>query len=360
MELFEKKEDCSGCAACVFVCKNHAIKMKVDKKGFAYPKIDIDKCTECLQCKKVCPSSSPAKEESSAVCSAYAVRNKNEAVRNASSSGGVFYGLAKYILKRGGVVYGAVLDEDFNVIHVRGADIRALRAMQGSKYVQSNMEGVYGAVKKDLCEKKMVLFTGCPCQIDGLKHYLGKCGQERLFTCDLICHGVNSQKVWQDYLKYMVKEEKITEIAFRDKAISWRNPVLRIQTNKKKYAESSEYDYFYQAFFSNLILRNSCYTCKYANLKRVGDMTIGDFWGVERVCPELDDDKGVSLVMINSVKGEMAFRNMKNMFYFKEVALESCMQPSLKNPMQRPERYKAFWKDYFCRGGDFHLCAKNI
>ena len=180
---------------------------------------------------------------------AYAVRNLDESVRKSSSSGGVFYALAEYILQCGGVVYGAVFDEKFQVVHTRGVKTDDIRKMQGSRYVQSSTAGIFEAVEKDLSEGKKVLFTGCPCQIDGLKHYLGDCGQDGLYTCDLICHGVNSPKVWQDYLEYRTKKEPVREVRFRGKSEGWHNLVMEIRTDRMEYKESSTYDFFYQAFF---------------------------------------------------------------------------------------------------------------
>ena len=276
MELFKKKEDCSGCAACASVCKNHAIKMEADKKGFLYPRIDINKCTDCGQCKKICHLDLNRKEPESIPFLAYAVRTIDEDVRKRSSSGGIFYELARYILKCGGVVYGAVFDENYQVVHERATNIKTVQKMQGSKYVQSNTNGIFELVKNDLSEGKMVLFTGCPCQIDGLKQYLKHFRQENLITCDLICLGVNSPKVWKEYLSYMTGRQKIAEIRFRSKIHGWRNTVMYIRTDKRTYIEQSEYDYFYQAFNGYLSLRDSCFKCKYTNLERRGNKRNGN------------------------------------------------------------------------------------
>lgn len=290
---------------------------------------------------------------------AYAVRNLDESVRESSSSGGVFYALAEYILQCGGVVYGAVFDEKFQVVHMRGVKTDDIRKMQGSKYVQSSTVGIFEAVEKDLSEGKKVLFTGCPCQIDGLKHYLGECRQDGLFTCDLICHGANSPRIWQDYLKYRTKKEPVKEVCFRGKSEGWHNLVMHIRTDQTEYKESSSYDFFYQAFFGNYILRDSCYVCRYADLRRVGDITIGDFWGIGHVCPQMDDNKGVYLVLLNSARGREVFKKLGNSFLAKKVDIRDSLQPSLQNPSGCPEKYGEFWSSYFQKGFSF-ICKKYL
>ncbi len=271
----------------------------------------------------------------------------------------MFYELAKYMLECGGVVYGAVFNENFQVIHKRAINIKAVQKMQGSKYVQSNTSGIFEAVEKDLSEGKWVLFTGCPCQIDGLKYYLGNSGQERLITCDLICRGVSSPKVWQDYLSYLLDGKKIMEICFRDRSLGWRNTVMHIKTDRKDYVERSEYDYFYQAFGGHFILRDSCLQCRYANLERRGDLTIGDFWGIEKVYPQMDDELGVSLVLVNSTKGMEIFNETENALIVQKVQMEEVIQPALNSPAECPEKYDLFWKDYLNYGFPF-ICKEYL
>lgn len=360
MRVYKKKADCCGCAACVSVCKYHAIKMRADQKGFFYPEIDQDKCVNCGQCTNRCPANVYKWiEGSSSLPLACAVRNKDEMVRKSSSSGGVFYELATHTLKNGGVVYGAVFDKHFQVVHRRGLDLKAIRDMQGSKYVQSSTEGIFECVKKDLAKGKNVLFTGCPCQADALKCYLGEYKQEQLLICDLVCHGVASPKVWRDYLKCQSEKGQIREINFRDKSAGWHSSVMYIRTDKTKYMESNEYDSFFRAFSSNYILRKSCYSCKYTNLNRLGDITIGDFWGIEHVCPQIDDNRGVSLVLLNSVKGADVFSDIKNHFILKEVGIKDSLQPQLQHPSALPKKYEEFWRDYEERGFRF-ICRKYL
>ncbi|MCR2049083.1 Coenzyme F420 hydrogenase/dehydrogenase, beta subunit C-terminal domain [Acetatifactor muris] len=359
MELFREKEDCCGCSACMSICPVGAITMKSDAHGFEYPYIDEKKCIDCGRCRSVCPLNNQEGKGEKKDLKAFAVKNRDENIRRNSSSGGVFYELAKDIIQRGGTVYGACFDEDFQVLHLRGESLGDVCKMQGSKYVQSNLAGIFKSVKEDLMADKTVLFTGCPCQVDGLKQYLKDCKKDGLVTCDLICHGVNSPRVWKDYLAYISRKRKIQNIYFRDKLWGWHEFSMKIQMNQKEYLESPSYDFFFQAFFSSFILRNSCFSCKYANLYRKSDITIGDFWGIEHVFPEFDDDKGVSLVLVNTPEGQEYFSHISENVIVVETEIEDCMQPSLRNPVKRPNNYDKFWEDYLDRGFAF-ICKKYL
>lgn len=357
MELFKQKSECCGCSACASICTSKAIRMERDKHGFLYPEIEKEKCIDCGQCRKICPISNQAESAGTGQPVAFAVKNRDETIRNKSTSGGVFYELAVSVLEKGGTVYGAVFDENFQVVHFRGECLSDIYKMQGSKYVQSNMNGIFESVRKDLINKKTVLFTGCPCQVDALKHYLKDAEQSSFITCDLICRGVNSPKAWNDYLKYTTKNEKILEVRFRDKSLGWRTPQMYIQTAKVTYMESSSYDCFFQAFFSSLILRDSCFACKYCNVHRYGDITIGDFWGIEKIDSEMNDDRGISLVLLNSYKGKEFFEKILDKFYVKEVEINDVEQPSLKKPEEYPVNYNKFWTDYSKKGIGY-VCKK--
>ena len=350
MVLFKKEEDCCGCSACASICPVYAITMAEDAKGFLYPEINKKKCIECRKCVQVCPLKKGKESNEPAFKIAYAIKNKDEYIRMNSSSGGFFYTLANYILENDGVVYGAVFDNDFRVMHMRSIDNVTLQKMQGSKYLQSNMGRIFKSVKQDLVDGKTVLFTGCPCQIDGLKHYLNDIKQDKLLTCDLICHGVNSPKFWKNYLDYIRKGKEVTSISFRDKSSGWRNPALKIQMQKSIYMEIDTYDCFFQAFYSGNILRPSCFSCKYSNLYRKADITMGDFWGIESVFPEIDDNKGISLVIVNTLKGKEAFSMISEKFLSKNTEIENCLQHCLVAPVIKPRQYEKFWEDYINEG----------
>lgn len=355
-----RKETCCGCSACMCACPVHAIDMQSDNQGFLYPKIKEELCIHCGICEHICPYNENEHSRISDLQKVFAVKNKDELTRIHSSSGGFFYELAQDILRKNGFVYGAVFDEEFKVVHMRGTSKEDICKMQGAKYVQSDLNHVFEAVKKDLLEDKTVLFTGCPCQVDGLIHYLKNCKQEKLITCDLVCHGVNSPKLWKDYLTHLKKEKEIVSISFRDKSLGWRKSSMHIQMEHKDYLENANYDCFYQAFFSGVGLRPSCFACKYANLNRKSDITMGDFWGIEQVYPELDDNKGTSLILLNSDKGKEAFLNIENFFNRKETSVERCMQPSLEFPRKKPKQYESFWRDYLYYRGYFFVQRKYL
>lgn len=357
MEVY-KKEECYGCSACIHVCPVQAVDMQLDNNGFFYPEIDENKCVHCGACKGVCPLQNQKVTENNVLLEAHAVKNRDESVRNNSSSGGAFYALARCVLQKGGIVYGAVFDDEFRIVHVRGTNTEDIRRMQRAKYVQSDLKNIFELVKRDLLNDKDVLFTGCPCQVDGLKHYLRGCKQEKLISCDLICHGVNSPRVWMDYLSFIKKKDEILNINFRNKSKGWRRSYMHIHMNHKDYIEDANYDSFFQVFFSGVGLRPSCFLCKYANLNRVGDITLGDFWGIEHVDPEMDDNKGVSLVLLNSYKGKELFSKVISDFEEKSIGIEKCMQPSLKSSREKPEQYENFWMDYNSRA-DFSFIRKK-
>ena len=359
MQLNNDKKNCTACGACSAICPVQAITMLKDEKGFLYPQINEDKCINCGNCVNVCPMKDNTIESDDFCKRAYAVKTKDIEVRKNSTSGGVFWELSKYILQKKGIVYGACFDDNFQVVHARGETCDDVRKMQGSKYIQSKMNGIYELVKEDLLSGRYVLFSGCPCQIDGLNHYLKNYKTDKLFTCDLICHGVNSSKYWNDYLNFVSKKGKIQKICFRDKSLGWRNIYMNIQTSKKSYIETESYDYFYQAFFGAYIMRDSCYSCKYANIHRRGDITIGDFWGIENVYPDLDDNQGVSLSIINSLKGKKLFYETSDSFITKEVTIQQCMQPALKKPVMKSQFYESFWNDYQKKGFNY-VCKKYL
>lgn len=303
-ELFKNKKDCCACGACLNVCPKDAISMNEDESGFLYPQIDDTKCINCKMCQKVCAYQN--KEEKNVPLKTWVAVSKDEETLKKSSSGGAFYTLAKSVVEQSGCAVGAAFDDDFNVHHILAENFDDLHKIQGSKYTQSDTELIFREVKKKLVSGKIVLFSGCPCQVAGLKSYLGK-EYDNLITIDLICHGVPSNKMFRDYIKILKKEIKIFN--FRDKELGWsKNGSVVLENNKKiKLLESSS---SYLCYFANaLIMRENCYSCKYACKNRPGDITIGDYWGIEREHPELiegkkiDDFKGVSVVIANTQRG---------------------------------------------------------
>ena len=275
-----EKKDCSGCMACMNICPKNAIMMKEDKNGFKYPKIDEKLCIDCGLCSKACPVINKLKENLYNI-KVYACKNKDENIRKKSSSGGLFTLFAKYILDQEGVVFGAKYDENLRVIHDYIEKDDNINEFRGSKYVQSDINSTYAKAKKFLSNGRKVLFTGTPCQIEGLITYLGK-NYSNLYTQDFICHGVPSPKVWKKYLDY--KKEKCGEdpikVNFRDKEVlGWSNFQVKYKYKSKDEIVHHDDDYYMNFFLRNYDLRESCYNCHFKKIRRNSDLTIADFLG---------------------------------------------------------------------------------
>lgn len=344
----QNKGDCSGCHACMAVCPKMAITMKTDTEGFLYPEIDTDVCVDCGICDNMCQTKKPICMERKPY--AYACWNVDENVRMNSSSGGIFYLLAKWIIQKDGVVFGAAFDEEFNIRHIGVHSVESIRLLQGSKYVQSVIGSTYEEAKELLESGKYVLFTGTPCQIDGLLHYLGK-DYAKLYTQDIVCHGVPSSKVWQRYLDYQKKHFKSTLSreplpSFRQKKEGWKRYSISLSFNRDiEYRVFHREDFYMQAFLNNLSLRPSCYECHSKTKSRNGDITLADFWGIENVLPGMFDNKGTSLVLTNSKKGQVLFEEIQNVLRCKEVDFEKAIShnPCIYGSVEKPDKREDFF-----------------
>lgn len=328
-----KKSNCCGCSACVQRCPKKCIIMKEDEEGFLYPLVDSSKCINCNLCEKVCPLiNNPEKVRPIKVL---AVKNCNEEERMASSSGGIFIALAKKVIEKGGVVFGAAFDKNWEVVHVYSETIEGVIPMMGSKYVQSRIGDSYYEAENFLKSGRIVLFTGTPCQITGLHNFLHK-EYSNLLSVDCLCHGVPSPGIWSRYLNeelnlihYKFDREgtiesssfksMISNINFRNKSVrGWRKFSFVIQSISKSKENSfllSEFhkdNTFMKGFLSNVYLRPCCHKCKCKNGVSHSDLTLADFWGIDLISPEFYDDKGVSLVLVNSEKGKtwLSFLNV--------------------------------------------------
>ena len=313
---------CSGCGACHDACVRDAIAMVADCEGFLYPKIDLKKCIGCGGCVRVCPAIH--RDVSRRPISVCAARAKDDGLRLDSSSGGVFSLLARYVLSEGGRVYGAAFDQrDWSVYHVGVESEAGLGDLRGSKYLQSRAAGIYRKVKEDLGRGLFVLFTGTPCQIAALRHYLGR-DWDRLLMVDVVCHGVPSPLVWKNYLIFQspalaggrgsASDEGwgIKRIRFRRKDCGWKRYSLSLRfANDKEYRAPFSEDPFMRAFLAELCNRPSCHHCQFRELRSGADLTIGDFWGVDKFHPEVDDDRGTSLVLLNTSKGASFFERIR-------------------------------------------------
>lgn len=316
------KKRCSGCNACMNACPLGCIEMRSDSEGFLYPKVDHDKCSNCNVCEKSCPIlNHTISTNSPKIYSAY---NKEENVRVNSSSGGIFTLISKYIIKQGGVVFGACFNEKLEVVHSCAKTYEELAKFRGSKYVQSVIGSTYRQAMTLLEEGKLVLFTGTPCQISGLLSYLQK-GYPNLYTHDLICHGVPSPLAWKKYSGYCEKcaGASIEKVTFRNKETGWKTYSISIKfTNGTIYKSLSSDDIYIKGFLSDLYLRPSCHGCSFKTIHRQSDITLADFWGVQNVFPEMDDDKGISVVMVNTEKGQMLFDKIKESLILNDKEIE--------------------------------------
>lgn len=327
IQITEKnKHLCSGCHACISACPQKCIEMLEDDEGFKYPSINLANCIDCGICEKMCQAVNPIISDT--ISKAYGCYNKDNQVRIKSSSGGIFTLIATKILEQGGVVFGAAFDENWNVQHICVNKVEDLYLLRGSKYVQSVIGDTYIKTKKYLEEKRKVLFTGTPCQIDGLYHFLKK-EYSNLYTQDIICHGVPSPKVWSIYKEVVLEEnKKPTNIEFRNKDNGWENYNMFIDCENQKYIKNHKDDIFMKAFLNNLCLRPSCYSCNSKSKKRNSDITLADFWYVKKHVPELFDDKGVSLILVNSKKGEEIFSNIEKNIVYKKVNFDEVINDS--------------------------------
>lgn len=337
--------DCVGCGACANICPENCLNMIADKDGFLHPKIDKNICINCQACEKVCPVINNKPKENKAV-QPYAVYSKNDNVRSSSSSGGLFYTIAKHIIKHGGIVYGAAFDENLYLNHKGVESIEDLYMLQGSKYVQCDTKFCFREIKTHLDTQRPVLFCGTPCQVEGLLCYLKK-PYENLFTLDFICHGVPSPKAWQEYIKHQEKtfSSKVRSAAFRDKSKGWSYFSSKLEfVNQKEYSNIHYNDVFMKAFLQNVSLRKTCYNCKFKTVNRNSDITMGDLWGIKNILPDITDDKGVSVVFIQSEKGTRLFEQVNKELWIQEISFDSAIA---SNSAMTKSVYEHNFRGYF-------------
>lgn len=345
--------DCCGCTACVSICNHNAIAMQPDALGFLYPVVNKDKCMECGLCEKVCAFHDNYDRSTNLLRpEAFAVRHKDMREVETSRSGAAFIALSDYIIENGGIVYGVGYTDHFRVVHKCAFTKQERNEFKGSKYVQSDLTGIFCQIKVNLEKGVVVMFIGTPCQTAGLHSYIGKKLRDSLFLVDIVCHGVPGPYIWDDYLAYLEKKHgsEICYVNFRDKEMfGW-------QAHKETYRFVGEEDKismhsFSYLFNKHIMFRHSCGTCKYANLQRPSDITIGDFWGWEKTDSQINiDDKGVSLVLLNSRKGKNWFDAVKDRMQIIPADLDNCLQPNLQYPTMIHSKRMQFENDYKRKG----------
>lgn len=336
MPKLVNKENCVGCSACASICRKQCIEMKKDSEGFVYPIFTHpENCVECGMCENVCPVLEQNIEESDMLPSAYAAVAKDESIRLNSSSGGIFTEISKKVIVQNGVVYGAAYNQSFAVVHECVKNIDDLQKLRGAKYAESDLGSTYLEILSRLKNDQIVLFSGTPCQVSGLKSFL-KRDYENLICVDFVCHGVPSSMAWKEYVKYRAKidanGDMPIKINLRDKTSGWSKykyfNVFQYQDGTEHSCVSSDSLYM-KLFVGDYISRKSCSDCKFKGYSRVSDITLGDFWGIWDIAPEMDDNKGTSLVLIQSEKGRKLFESISERIEFKVMTLE---QASLQNP----------------------------
>ena len=338
MIVIKDKSHCTGCTACVSACPVQCIVMRRDREeGFDYPVANPDMCIRCGKCDSVCPVQNPIEE--SKPYEAYAARCADDLMK--SSSGGVFPNIAADVISQGGKVYGAAFDEDFNVVHKDAERIEEIEAFRGSKYVQSELYSTFEDIKYDLEDGRMVLFSGTPCQVAGLRKYIGK-DDPMLLTVDCACHGVPGPGLWEMYLKSLSdRYGVIGHIAFRDKGRGWCHYDFNVNDKMVPYMK----DPYMALFAQNMTIRPSCYSCPVRNGRSGSDLTLADLWNVAEVVPEMNDDRGVSLVCVNSDKGRDAFESVRNGLDVKPVKYEYAIRNNggFADHVLMPERRTEFF-----------------
>ncbi|MBU3111061.1 Coenzyme F420 hydrogenase/dehydrogenase, beta subunit C-terminal domain [Clostridium lacusfryxellense] len=347
MIKIKQKQSCSGCGACANACPKQCIAMVEGDEGFLYPQVDVVKCIDCGLCEKVCPIINKWSSKHTPI--AYACINKNENIRLESSSGGVFTIIGENTINSGGVVFGAAYNDELKLVHSYAITIEGLAKYRGSKYEQSIIGETYKQAKEFLHKGIPVLYTGTPCQIGGLYSYLGK-EYEKLLCIDIVCHGVPSPKVFKRY-KAGIEDRygaKIKKIAFRRKDAGWKLYNLELSfDNNTEYKNIFTEDMYMRGFLQNLYLRPSCYYCSFKTIYRQSDITIADFWGIENILPEIDDDKGTSLILVNSTKGNKVFEELQDKMVVEKVDLDEAIKynPSAVTSVKyNPNRDKFFEK----------------
>lgn len=358
----KNKQDCCGCSACAQRCPKQCIAMAEDEEGFLYPKVDISKCIDCHLCEKVCPVIN--QDDPRTPLNVYAAKNQNDQIRLDSSSGGIFTILAEQVINAGGVVFGACWDEEWNVKHDYAECLDDLVKFRSSKYLQSIIGDNYLKAEQFLKSGRTVLFTGTPCQIAGLKHFLRK-DYDNLLAVEVICHSVPSSGIWQRYLEERLQtlrwsKSDIKHISFRNKETGWKGYSFIIENkNGNAFSELGSKNAFMRGFLADLYTRPSCQACPAKQLKSGSDITLGDFWGIDSLMPEIDDDKGVSAIIINTEKGRKALHSVNDLIpsSWADICVNNPALVKSAKVSENKERF--FLKDELSFEKKIHILCKR-
>lgn len=347
--MIDKKlnEHCTGCFACQNACGLGAIQFKSNSEGFFYPVVDYGKCVECGKCVNICPALHPVSTKAYDQPQVHAAWHVDDQIRVASTSGGVFTALAEAVLRDGGYVVGAYYDQDFTIRHGIIHDADDIQRLRQSKYAQSWVGDVFKEVKALLAKKELVLFCGTPCQSAGLQHYLGR-DYDNLICCDFICRGVISPKVYEKFLRDMRPDQDTApaKVHFKNKDFGWNRFSTKLTFEDGSiYHKDRNQDYYMRGYLKhNLYLRQSCHQCRYKELPRISDLSLGDFWGIGNYDKTLDNEHGTSVILVNSQKGRQLIERAKERLVICERSIDevlagnSCLLNSAA-----PGKYRAYF-----------------
>lgn len=348
MIVIDKKK-CCGCLACKSVCSKKAISLSKDEKGFIYPEIDNNLCNNCGACKRICEFLKD-KNENLNIQKVYAFKLFERTELLESTSGGAFIALSNYVLEHNGLVVGAVMDDEFMVVHKIAADKNVRKLMQKSKYVQSNMEPVFEEVIQKIKEGQLVLFVGTPCQVAQLVGYVGE-NRSNLLTCDFVCHGVPNNDFFKEHIRFLQNEynKQAKTYYFRGKKYGWTHMMEEIEFTDGSIKGSKKVQAYSKFFYSGVSLRPSCLSCKYRGEHRYSDFTIADFWGIEKIIGKVDNE-GISMITVNSNSGIEWIDKIKDKGEIIEVNYSFVKQKFIDEPISCTINVSEFWNIFLKQG----------
>lgn len=341
IEVLEHNK-CTGCGACYTACAHNAISMQFDDEGFEYPIINQESCIDCGLCQSVCPVLQYDKREDLISANndaqiGYAARNKNYEQRLNSSSGSIFPPIAEWILEKGGIVVGTAYDEQYNAVHLVIDTKERLKEIQGSKYLQCKADNTtFKRIREELKTGRLVLYSGMACQVEGLKSFLRK-EYDNLYTIDLICMGIPSSVVWQKYLDAFFKGEKILHVNFKEKSSGWDTFSFYVKTDKREFKERGMENLYLQSMFRSWNMRPSCFRCPFKKEERLSDFTLADCWGASKLVPEINDNKGLSSVIVHSKKGLALWQELSDRIDCREISIEDIAAGNSNLVQNKPQ-----------------------
>ena len=350
------KNKCTGCSTCLNSCPKKCITMEEDEYGVLMPHIDENKCINCNICKKVCPENN--KIDLKEPLKVYAGWSLDENVRKKSSSGGIAWEMYQYIIQHGGIAVGTKFDNEMNLSHQIATNLEELEGFRGSKYIQSSIGTIFTQLKPYVEQNRKIIFIGTPCQVNGLKSFFKNKNIENIITVDLICHGVPTTKYLKEYIKYLKLNNKIDEVTFRGEN-NWY--FTGYKKGKVIYKKHNKEDFFYKSFLNGLFYRENCYQCRYARKERVGDITIGDFWGLGKDIPfNYPTEDGTSVILVNTEKGQDFIQKLDEKIFLVERSLEEALKGNkqLNYPSSKNKNTLKFKETYKMQG--FEQAMKNI